>query len=297
MIKQQDANLVTDSEEKKWARRAHLSTLLSYPLFFLPFSFPWVVVGNIASPFLHFLSRKKGSYSAKQALEAIYLQSLLALMVWGVFSKFSDDRFLLVLGLGGVLVLHIILLSIGVFKTTLGKEHHYPFSFFPALFRNKRTIENWKEIKTKLSAGTDFSDYKAMVEKIDLFQTNLKSELEQFSDPTLKALGLDFETQLDEIRRRLAEEPIRFKQAKQFLQYFPESTLKVVQSYNKLGFSKLTNQEDEESIKRKENLKSLFESLNQTSKQVNLKLKSEEAFHLDVEINALKKNVEYGGYT
>lgn len=297
MTKSPETNVITDLDEKKWARRAHLSTLLSYPLFFLPFSFPWVVIGNIASPFLHFLSRKRGSYSAKQSLEAVYLQSLLALMIWGVFSKFSEDRFLLVFGLGGAFVLHCILLSIAIFRTTLGKEHHYPFSFFPALFQNKRTIENWKDIKTKLSTGTDFSDYKAMIEKIDLFQSTLKSELEQFSDPTLKSLGLEFETQLDEIRKRLSEEPIRFKQAKQFLQYFPESTLKVVQSYNKLGFSKITNQLDEEGMKRKENLKSLFESLIQTSKQVNLKLKSEEAFHLDVEINALKKNVEYGGYT
>lgn len=292
-----ESEIILDKEEKKWARRAHLSTLLTYPLYFLPFTFPWVVFGNLASPFIHFLSRKKGSYSAKQALEAIYLQSLLAFMIWGVFSKFSHDRLLLVMGIGVAFTFHIALLSIAVFKTTLGKEHHYPFSFFPALFSNRQTVENWKIIKGKLTNAADFSEFKTLIEKLDSFQSSLKSELDHFVDSDLKSLGLEFENQLSEVRKKLAEEPNRYRQAKQFLQYFPETTLKVVESYNKLGFSKQSIPLEEDGLKRRENLKSLLESLNQTSKQVNQKLMSEEAFHLDVEINALKKNVEYGGYT
>jgi uncharacterized Tic20 family protein len=289
--------VILDKEEKTWARRAHLSTLLSYPLSFLPVFFPWVMLGNVVSPFIHFLSRKKGSYSAKQALEAVYLQSILAFIIWGVYSKFSGDRLLLVMGIGFAFAFHLILLSIAVFKTTLGKEHHYPFSFFPALFSNKQTVENWKIIKGKLTNAADFTEFKSMIEKLDSFQSALKTELNYFVDSDLRSLGLEFENQLNEVRKRLAEEPNRYRQAKQFLQYFPETTLKVVESYNKLGFSKQSLPLEEEGLKRRENLKSLLESLNQTSKQVNQKLMSEEAFHLDIEINALKKNVEYGGYT
>ena len=68
-------------------------------------------------------------------MEAIYLQSILSFGYIGFGTAFSEDRVLLVFSYGFMVFFHALLLGIAVVKTSLGKNHNYPFSFFPFLFR------------------------------------------------------------------------------------------------------------------------------------------------------------------
>ncbi len=280
-------------DEKQWARRSHLSTLLTYPMALLPFSFSLEVAGSLIFPFIIWLSRNKTSYSGKQALEALYLQALLSFGYIGFGNVFSEDRILLVFSYVFVGFLHLLLLGFGIFKTSLGKPHHYPFSFFPLLFSSSSTKQNWGALKKQFSDKVEFNDYKSFMDKLDAQKVGIEKEVKLLSDSTLQSLGNEFLHSLSDLRVRLAEEPLSYKKAKQYMNYFPETTLKILSQYNRVSKDP---QLAEENLKRKTELNQLLHEVVKTTEQVRAKLKADETLNLDVEITAMKKNIEFGGY-
>lgn len=279
-------------DEKKWARRAHLSTILTYPMALLPFPFFISSLGAMVYPFVMWLSRNKSSYSAKQSLEAIYLQALLSLGFFGFGTKFGDDRVLLVFSYVLMAFLHVIFLGIAIYRTTIGKAHHYPFSFFPLLFSSNQTKENWNELKKKFEDKVEFTEYKSQMERLDGFRVLTEKESKSLVDSTLQGLSTEYLHSLSDLRVRLAEDPLSYRKAKQFLNYFPETVSKILSQYNKLN----TDVGSAEAEKRKTELNSLLSEVIKTTEQVRNKLKADETLNLDVEITAMKKNIEFGGY-
>ncbi|TGK80751.1 hypothetical protein EHQ31_12845 [Leptospira montravelensis] len=287
-----EVQLEQNQEEKKWARRAHLSTILTYPMALLPFPFFISSLGAMVYPFVMWLSRNKSSYSAKQSLEAMYLQALLSLGFFGFGAKFGDDRVLLVFSYVFMAFLHVIFLGIAIYRTTIGKEHHYPFSFFPFLFSANKTKENWNELKKKFEDKVEFTEYKTQMDKLDGFRAQTEKESKSLSDSSLQSLCSEYLHSLSDLRVRLAEDPLSYRKAKQFLNYFPETVSKILNQYNKVSLEG----NSPESEKRKTELNSLLSEVIKTTEQVRNKLKADETLNLDVEITAMKKNIEFGGY-
>lgn len=287
-----EVQLEQNQDEKKWARRAHISTILTYPMALLPFPFFISSLGAMIYPFVMWLSRNKSSYSAKQSLEAIYLQALLSLGFFGFGTKFGDDRVLLVFSYVFMAFLHVILLGIAIYRTTIGKAHSYPFSFFPLLFSSNTTKENWNELKKKFEDKVEFTEYKSQMERLDGFRLLTEKESKSLTDPTLQGLSTEYLHSLSDLRVRLAEDPLSYRKAKQFLNYFPETVSKILSQYNKVSVD--VGSSDTE--KRKTELNSLLSEVIKTTEQVRNKLKADETLNLDVEITAMKKNIEFGGY-
>ncbi|MGV3664915.1 MAG: DUF4870 domain-containing protein [Leptospira bouyouniensis] len=287
-----DVQLEQNQEEKKWARRAHISTLLTYPMALLPFPFYFSSLGAMVYPFVMWLSRSKSSYSAKQSLEAMYLQALLSLGYFGFGTKFGDDRVLLVFSYVFMAFIHVIFLGIAIYRTTIGKPHHYPFSFFPFLFSSSQTKENWNELKKKFEDKVEFSEYKTQMEKLDAFRLSTEKDAKILTDANLQGLCNEYLHSLSDLRVKLAEDPLSYRKAKQFLNYFPETVSKILNQY--IRVSQSGNSPDSE--KRKSELNSLLSEVIKTTEQVRNKLKADETLNLDVEITAMKKNIEFGGY-
>ncbi|MDZ4724974.1 MAG: DUF4870 domain-containing protein [Leptospira sp.] len=288
-----EKNEIVEPEEKQWARRAHLSTLLTYPIYLLPFPFSFELLGALAFPFVIWLSRKKSSYSGIQALEALYLQALVSFGYIGFGNLFSEDRILLVFSYILVGFLHLLMLGFGIFKTSLGKPHHYPFSFFPMLFANSSTKENWNALKKQFSDKVEFNEYKSFMDKLDSHKGTIEKEVKLLTDSSLVGLGNEFLHSLGDLRIRLAEEPLSYKKAKQYINYFPETTSKILTQYNRVSKDPQLAAENE---KRKGELNQLLHEVIKTTEQVRAKLKADETLNLDVEITAMKKNIEFGGY-
>ena len=287
-----DVQLEQNQEEKKWARRAHISTLLTYPMALLPFPFYFSSLGAMVYPFVMWLSRTKSSYSAKQSLEAMYLQALLSLGYFGFGTKFGEDRVLLVFSYVLMAFLHVIFLGIAIYRTTIGKPHHYPFSFFPLLFSSHQTKENWNELKKKFEDKIEFSEYKSQMEKLDAFRLSTEKDSKSLTDVGLQGLCNEYLHSLSDLRVKLAEDPLAYRKAKQFLNYFPETVSKILNQYIRVNQNTNTPEAD----KRKSELNSLLSEVIKTTEQVRNKLKADETLNLDVEITAMKKNIEFGGY-
>ncbi|TGK50149.1 DUF4870 domain-containing protein [Leptospira kanakyensis] len=292
-----EVQLEQNVEEKKWARRAHLSTILTYPMALLPFPFFISSLGAMVYPFVMWLSRNKSSYSAKQSLEAMYLQAILSSVIFGIRVKFGNvdglstsERFMPVICYILMAFLHVVFLAIAIYRTTIGKAHHYPFSFFPLLFSSNQTKENWNELKKKFEDKVEFTEYKSQMERLDGFRLSTEKESKSLTDPSLQGLCNEYLHSLSDLRVNLAEDPLSYRKAKQFLNYFPETVSKILGQYNKLSVG------SPDAEKRKTELNSLLSEVIKTTEQVRNKLKADETLNLDVEITAMKKNIEFGGY-
>jgi uncharacterized Tic20 family protein len=280
-------------EEKAWARRSHLTTILTYPMALLPFPFTWEVLACVGFPLIIWLSRKKTSYSAKQALEAIYLQSILSFGFIGFGTAFSEDRVLLVFSYGFMVFFHALLLGIAVVKTSLGKNHSYPFSFFPFLFR-MGSKSNLSIAKQTLSDKESFEEYKLYLSKLDAIQLQIASASQKWNDIDLKTQLLRYSELLALLKTKLEEKPNDYKLIRQYLNYFPETTSGILTQYNLL---KTSQSGAEDVAKRKENFLDLIKQVNSTTEQVLDKIQSSQKFALDVEIEAMKQNIRLGGFT
>lgn len=280
------------TEEKSWARRAHLTTLLSYPAALLPFAFPFEALASIGFPFLVWLSRGKRSYSGRQSLEAMYLQTLVGLGFLGFTNAFSHDRVLLVFSYGFMVILHLLFLGIAVAKTSLGKTHNYPFSFIPFLFRN--SVQNRLTVaKAELGKKEDFQEFKSMLDKIDQVRSLVDKTSQNWKDASLRSEAEDFSSKLQKLKSKLEEKPSFYKQIKQYLNYFPDTTSQILKQYNQLDIS---STDDEETSKRKNQILELLQQINKTTADVLGKYDSAKSFALDVEIEAMKKNIQMGGF-
>jgi uncharacterized Tic20 family protein len=279
-------------EEKVWARRAHLTTLLTYPLALLPFPFTWEVLATLIFPFTVWLSRNKSSYSAKQSLEAIYLQTILCFGYIGFGHAFAQDRVLFVFSYGFMVLVHAILLLISVVQTSLGRNHKYPFSFIPYLFRSTRTQENWKKIQSEFQDKANFTEFRNSIDQMDEYCTKISSQLDELKDPTLRSQARSVMDSMLALRASLIDKPKNYRTVRQYLNYFPQTTAELLEKYSK--FQK-TNTGDLDPV-RLENIKNLLVEVKTTTDQVRNKIQSSETLALDVEIQAMKKNIDFGGY-
>lgn len=285
-------NMEGSLEEKKWARRAHLSTLFTYPFALLPFPFFISSALVIVLPFVLWISRPKTSYSAKQALEAIYLQSILSLGYFGFGSKWGEDRVLLVFSYVFLAFLHGILLAISVYRTSVGKQHAYPFSFFPYLFSSQGKGIAWNEIRKQFEDKVSFKEFQSEIEELHRILENSKSILTKTNDESLRQSGDHYLVNLQKIADQLLLKPSDYKNSKQFLSYVPQTIFNILEKYQSLQ-STLATEEDK---KRTESLKLLFSQVNKTMEEILDKWRNQQGFHLDVEIEAMKKNIDLGGY-
>lgn len=284
-------------EERTWAKRAHLTTLLTYPLALVPLPFSWVVLGVIGLPFSVWLSRKKSSFSARQALEAIYLQSILAFGYIGFGHAFSDDRVLLVFSYIFMSLTHIVLLGYGMVKVSLGRDHNYPFSFIPYLFRKNAGKENWKELSKAFKEKAEFLEFKESIAKLDQFRDRIQLEVEGLNQPDLRFQGRKVLESITGLRESLLDKPNNYRISRQYLNYFPKTTAELLEKYNRIHKATISpDGEDLDSLKRNENLSQLMDEIHKTTEDVRGKIYASESLALDVEISAMKKNIDYGGY-
>jgi len=286
---QSSKTLEESKTERQWGRRAHLSTLFMYLGIFFPIPFPWMALGNVLSPFLIYLQRNKSSYSARQSLEALYLQAILGALYWGIFTNYPEDRTAQIfLGFLPLSILHFVFLMIAVFKTTLGKEHHYPFSFFPRLFTSKKTKIEWKKIQTALGNESLFTDFRKQITNLENCIQFLEQKSLEASPQIRNAVG-GFLPELQTLKNQLLEEPKFYSNARQFLNYFPEVTMQILKQSQDLASAKNPTQESK--------VMELFQELTKTAQSVNQKIHDQKTFHLDVEIEAMKNNLKLGGFT
>ncbi len=285
--------------EISWARKAHLSSLLTYILAITPFlTLHEGALLTLVAPVLILLFQRKSDYVFQQSVEAGYFQLLLAGMFWSVpelfpysnsidsFNLFKLIRVFAYIGIG---TFHFISLGWSVISISYGKSYNHFLSPFKSIFTSYKKKKLEKSIvNSKLDDLTQkmYYEVKESIEKkLDTF-TKLKAIN---PNPKIK-LKLDtINNSLFKLVEALKNDPNEFINSRHFLNYILDSLSTILQKYYELN--KIENKDS--SIKQSlEKVPSILDSISDTIDKYQQKIMEKTVMQLDTEIEVMKKTID-----
>ncbi|MCB1191532.1 MAG: 5-bromo-4-chloroindolyl phosphate hydrolysis family protein [Leptospiraceae bacterium] len=283
-------NETTNREEKKWARRAHLSTALSYLLMATPLGFTFSFLANLITPFIIWLTRRnEGEYSSEQAKEAVFLQGFLA-AAFGITSFFSAPvNYIMIVSL---IIYHFIELTTAMIKTSYGKDFHYPFSFFPSLKKRKQKIEEEYHIFDKYKDKASAAHYKETIQSLDKTISDVEGILQKIKNESIRFKVKRILGMLEKLKENYKKDPRDIQLSRQFLSYYPDATVKILNKYVELYNQNIQTQEIIQSMQK---VDSVLDSIFMAFEKLYEKLLSNDVMELDSEIEVLEKITKLEG--
>lgn len=279
-------------EEISQARRAHLSTLLSYALPLLPYiTWPIAPIINLATPIYYwFKNRGKSYYAREQAKEALYMQALLAItwnlihfgtQPWAGFATFAIGLF------------HFIFFLTAMIKTSYGKDFNYPFSIFQ-LFRKKKDFDEaqFELLKSDMDSGLK-EMYKEILKSSAAKAKEIEAYSKKITDPKIKSKVQAINAELEKLFENFKNDPRDIKISKQFLSYYMDTTATILRKYLDLKSSGANSPEIQESLNKVE---SILDSILEAFRKHYAKLLENDVLELDTEIEVMQQTIKAEGF-
>ncbi len=292
-------------EEVSIARKTHLASFLVYPLWIIllskgvAFSFSIAMLIMILIPVLVLITKgRKSGFVAIHAKEAIFLNFMGALLGFGVDKIWPDadafSRMLQVLSFTGLSVYHIGASIAGAVKSSYKKLISYPLSFFNKNLKPSDKFEDqMKELKTlqnldKVTASVLADTLKLGKQKV----TELDELNSQIKEESMKRKILDIREIIIKIFENFKKDPDDVKVSRQFLNYYLDSTVKILKKYIQLSDQKVISTELTESLKKVE---SVLDSLKLAYQNHYEKLIQNDIMDLDAEVKVLEQTMKLEG--
>ena len=292
-------SLPISTEDVTWARRAHLSTFLTYVLTITPlFTLHEASFLTVLAPLLILILNRKSSYVVQQSLEAGYLQIILALLFqslpW-IFpysgNEIQDGLFQAFRGLGytGIGIFHLLSVVWATVSISYKKNYSHFLSPIKSFFSRRKE-------KIELEPGIDGATKQIYIET----RNGLESQIQKFStlslkiiDPRIKAKCINIHTSILKLKETLEKKPSEFVNARHFFQYTMESLIMILEKYLELDSLKVKDKEVTASFQKMEPvLDTILEAID---KQHRKSLDST-VLQLDTEIEVMQKTMRMGGF-
>lgn len=290
-----EIDLKPTAEEISQARRAHASTLITYLLSATSqLTLQTAPLLNLISPiYFWFKNRKKSYFAKEQAKEAIYQQLLLSALFNIVPLVLGGttliDNTVMTFGYIAVVLYHLISLIWAQITVSNSGDFHYPFSIFQ-MFRDKKKMDKlqFELNKTEVSNQSEKQYRDIMLDTI-----KIAGQIR-----TLRPLIVDQEAgvkvdkilvQMDKIFENFKNDPTSQKASRQFLLYYPETTLNIIKKYITLKSSGVNTPEIQAALEKVG--PSLDSVLIAFEKQYAQMLESD-VMELDTEMEVMKQNLQ-----
>lgn len=301
MIEEKDIS----DEEVKIARRVYLSLFLVYPIWIIlltksiSFSFPIAMLSVMLIPLYYLFTKgRKSGFVAIHAKEAIFLQLVGALLGFGVDKIWPDSdnfsRMLQVISFTGLSVYHSIATAAGAVKSSYKKLISYPLSFFKKDLKPKDKFEEqMNELKSlqnldKVTASVLSDTLKMGKQRIsELDELNSK-----IKDDSIKQKIFEIREIIIKIFENFKKDPNDVNISRQFLNYYLESTVKILKKYRELSEQKIITTELTDSLKKVE---SILDTLKNAYYNHYEKLIQNDIMDLDAEVKVLEQTIKLEG--
>lgn len=291
--------LSLEPEEVIWARRAHLSTFLTYVLAITPlFSLQEASFLAVLAPIFISLLKRKSDYVLQQSLEAGFLQIILAFLFqslpW-IFpysgGEIQDGLFQAFRGLGytGIGLFHLLSVVWASVSISYKKKYSHFLSPIPSLLaRRKEKVE----IDSKVDGASKqiFLDTK----------NTLESQLTKFSylnqkiiDPKIRQKCANIHVSLLKLKETLEKKPTEFVSARHFFQYTMESLILILEKYLELDSLKV---KDTEVIASFQKMEPVLDTILEAIEKQHRKSMDSTVLQLDTEIEVMQKTMKMGGF-
>ena len=288
-------------EEIKWARRAHLSSLLTYILSATPLlTIEQSAILTILIPLIILFSKKKSNYVMEQAGEAAFFQGILSLLFLAIpwllpgsnetnLSAITTGlRGLAYIGVGGF---HLISLLWATISTSYGKSYSHFLSPLKSFFQRKRESEQmdlssvddltkklYPEVKNNLDEKLKILN---KLSKLN-FETNIRDRLTAVQNSLIKLM------------ESLNKDPKELINSRHFLTYTLDSLITILQKYDELR--KLPSK-DTNILSSLEKVEPVLITINDAIQKHHRKILDHTVMQLDAEIEVMQKTMEMGGFS
>ncbi|MCB1158963.1 MAG: 5-bromo-4-chloroindolyl phosphate hydrolysis family protein [Leptospiraceae bacterium] len=291
-----------EQEEKAWARRAHLSLLLAYPLLFVLLikgvAFPFVISMLVSMFFPIYIWIAKGGKSElvkAHAQEATFLQAFMALLgfaagqLWG--GSGVTDNILATFSYFGLSLYHLGSVITGSIKASYKKFFNYPLSIFRFFRSRRKDKEEEERILKKVDAHTA-KMYKEVMANGEKQLSEIRDISKKIVDPGIKRKVEEITGLIEQIFENFKQDPADIKMSRQFLSYYLDTTMKILRQYNNLSQQKVVSKELTESLQKVDRL---LDSLKEAFEKHYAKLLSNDIMDLDTEITVMEKTMKMEG--
>lgn len=293
---------LTEQDEKKWARRAHLSTLFGYFVFLLlvtkgiSFSFAIGMLSGILLPlYILFTKGKKSEFIAEHAKEASFIAGFMALLGFGAGAYWSEggtDSIFKSLTYFGASFYHLFSVVAASIKSSYKKMFSYPLSFFK-YFRQKKEVQKQEQKKygnlDKVSTGI----YKDTIKKALEQRKEIETLSRKIQDSNIKNKVKLILQSLDAMFENFEKDPRDIKISRQFLGYYLDATIKIIRKYIDLSEQKVLSPELTESLRK---VDSILTSIKEAFDKHHAKLLNNDIMELDTEIEVMEKTMKLEGF-
>ncbi|MEM7181931.1 MAG: 5-bromo-4-chloroindolyl phosphate hydrolysis family protein [Spirochaetota bacterium] len=289
---------MSEQDEKKWARRAHLSSILSYVVTFIlltksvPYAFIIGMASGILLPlYILFTKGRKSEFVAEHAKEAGFMASFMALFGTGVEALWGSST-LKWFPLAGASFYHSLTVITASIKASYKKFFSYPLSIFRRSREKKANSTKEEKLYSnldKFSSGIDKETLQKALEK----RKEIAQLSQKIQDPNIQdKVGLILQS-LDSMFENFEKDPKDIKTSRQFLSYYLDATIKIIRKYIDLSEQKVISPELTESLRK---VDSILSSIKEAFDKHHNKLLSNDIMELDTEIEVMEKTMKLEGF-
>lgn len=293
-----DSNTL-NPEEIKWAKRAHISTLLAYLLAISPlFNLQEASLIAVLFPLLISAFNIKSRYVLQQGMEASFLQLIVSGLLWFVpwvlptksdtitNALFQAFRWI---GYSGIGIFHILSILLAGISISHKKNYSHFLSPIGKIFKKK---SNMIPVGLEIDETTKKLYYETE-KNFNIKLNSLNNLVNKLLDSKIKAKCLKIYSSLVRMKETLETKPNDMVNARHFLHYTLDSLTLILEKYIELD--KLKNK-DAEVIASFQKMEPVLDTILEAIEKQHRKTMDRTVLQLDTEIEVMQKTMKMGGF-
>jgi 5-bromo-4-chloroindolyl phosphate hydrolysis protein len=284
-------------EEKSQGRKAHLWSLLTYPLAITPIlTLPLAALAVAIAPLVTWFSNRKARYPSEQALEATFFQLLLAALFaavpWCFPEATASDKFFRFLGYLGVAGFHIVSFIVAMIETSYGKNFKHLFSI-RRFFKEKRQLTEAEEqiLNSELdnvSKQMYFEVMKVCEERTE----DVRKLSMQIGDYGVKQKANAIVQSLDKLLDNFRKDPRDLPPSRHFMTYTLDTLTRILGKYVDMQSEAARNSNVRQTL---EKVEPVLDTIHTALEKHHAKMLENDLLDLDVDLEVMEKTIEMGG--
>lgn len=279
--------------ERRWSILAHASTFLTYLIAIGSPTLETSGIYNLVTPWILQLFMRKKPFARGQAKEAFLFQVFLTAYFFFIHSHRYNSNIVWV----PLLVLGIILHGINFITATIivlfKKDFHYPLSPFYH-FRKWRKKKYEKDLFLgKFDSKNQAAFFEKHLERLKAIRVKVRKIQVTIKNNEVNQKITSILESIDKIILNFEKDPSDINRYRQFLQYYPDATVKLLEKYQYLESSS----EKPEDIKNSlEKVSSTLDSLKGAYEEYHKKLMDNDVLELDIETQLIEDTLKYDNF-
>ncbi len=281
--------------ERRWAILSHASTFFTYIIAAFSPVLEMAGVYNLVTPWILQLFMRNKPFARGQAKEAFLFQIFLVVYYYWIYSYRQSSSLgwiwypLLITGVG----IHLVNFILAVIFVLFKKDFHYPFSPFYHFRKWQKKKYDSNLFIGKFDSKNQAEFVKKHIERLKAIGVQVKKMAATIKNPEVKTKISSISANIDKIILNFEKDPGDVNRYRQFLQYYPDATVKLLEKYQFLESSSDNPADLAASL---EKVSSTLDLLKNAYEEYYQKLIDNDVQELNIETKMIEETLKYDNF-